>query len=255
MSSKKPLVGILGGMGPQAGLDMAGKIIAMTRTERDQEHLPFVLFSMPGEIADRSAYLRGEAVENPGYAIAKQLEKMSTLGVTIAVIACNTAHAGPIYDLVLKLLKDRGHELPMLHLVRETVEYIRREHPAIQKIGVLGTQGTYHSNLYGQALADVSLQSILPEPAIREEVVQTAIYAPKYGIKASPGVITDKARELARSAVRHVRQCGAEAVILACTELPLAIAEEQFEGIPVIDPARIVARRLVQLCCPEKLVG
>lgn len=255
MSKQKPLIGILGGMGPQAGLDLAGKIIAMTRTERDQDHVPFVLLSMPGEIADRSAYLRGDAVENPGHAIAEQLGKLSALGVTVAVIACNTAHASSIYDVALNLLKDRGIELPVLHLVNETIAYVGYQHPGIQKIGVLGTQGIYRSGLYGQALSSAGFQAILPDPAVREKAVHAAIYAPVFGIKASPGVVTEKARELVRSAIRHVRERGAEAVILACTELPLAVSEEQFEGIPVLDPARIVARRLVQLCCPEKLAG
>jgi len=255
MSNKKPLVGILGGMGPQAGLDLAGKIIAMTRTECDQEHLPFVLFSIPGEISDRSAYLRGDAVKNPGYAIAEQLEKMSVLGVTTAVIACNTAHASPIFDTALGVLKDRGIELPVLHLVNETVEHIRHLLPTIQNIGVLGTQGTYHSGMYSEALAAAGLQAILPDHAIREEVIHAAIYAPAYGIKTSGGVVTDKARELAHSAVRHVWDQGAQAIILACTELPLAVADEQFEGIPIIDPARVAARKLVQLYCPDELTG
>ncbi|MCW8925345.1 MAG: amino acid racemase, partial [Xanthomonadales bacterium] len=231
----------------------AGKIIAMTRTGCDQEHLSFVLFSMPGDISDRSAYLRGDAVKNPGYAIAGQLEKMSELGVTSAVIACNTAHASPIFDTALGVLKDKGIKLQLLHLVNETVEHIRHVLPAIQKIGVLGTQGTYRSGLYGEALAAAGLQAVLPSHAIREEVVHAAIYAPAYGIKTSGGVVTEKARELAHSAVRHVREQGAQAIILACTELPLAIAEEQFEGIPIIDPARIAARKLVKLYYPDRL--
>ncbi len=255
MSTKKPLVGILGGMGPQAGLDLAAKLIAMTRTECDQEHIPFVLFSIPGKITDRTAYLRGEVDVNPAHAIAGQLEKMANLGVTLAVIACNTAHARPIYDVALKLLQDSGAELPILHLVNETITHIRNEHPEIRKVGVLGTHGTYHSNLYGQALADAGLEAVLPDPVIREEAVHAAIYAPVYGIKTCPGAVSEKARGLVYSAIRHVRAHGAEAVILACTELPLAIVEERFDGIPVIDPTRIIAKKIILETYPDKLAG
>jgi aspartate racemase len=255
MSSQKPLVGILGGMGPQAGLDLAGKLIALTHAPCEQDHIPFVLFSIPGELPDRSAFLRGDAVANPGYAIAEQLGKMSALGVTIAVIACNTAHASPILDPALKLLRERGVELAVLHLVHETVTHIRDQHPGIRKVGVLGTHGTYRSNLYGQALADAGLLAVLPESVVREEMIHAAIYAPGFGLKTCPGVVTEKARELVISAIRHVREQGAEAVILGCTELPLAIVGEQIDGIPVFDPAAIIARKIILETCPGKLAG
>ena len=74
MNAPEPLLGILGGMGPQAGLDLAQKLIAATRADNDQDHVPFVLFSLPGSVADRTAYLLGVSGTNPAYAIADQLE-------------------------------------------------------------------------------------------------------------------------------------------------------------------------------------
>ena len=108
MTFPSPLIGILGGMGPQAGLDMAEKLIAMTQTQCDQDHIPFLLFSLPDTVPDRTLYLLGKNSDNPAYAIADQFEKMSKMGVTLAVMACNTAHAPPIFDVVLQLLETRG---------------------------------------------------------------------------------------------------------------------------------------------------
>ena len=105
MSLPTPLIGILGGMGPQAGLDMAEKLIAMTRAECDQDHLPFILFSLPECISDRTDFLLGKTDTNPAQAIAEQFEKMADMGVTIAVMACNTAYAGPIFDTALEILE------------------------------------------------------------------------------------------------------------------------------------------------------
>ena len=120
MTIRPPLIGILGGMGPQAGLDLADKLITATATQSDQDHIPFILFSLPGEIPDRTTFLLGRSESNPAYAIADQFEKMSAMGITIAVMACNTAHAGPIFDLALALLREKGIKLRILHMVKDS---------------------------------------------------------------------------------------------------------------------------------------
>jgi len=239
-------------MGPQAGLDMAEKLIAMTRTESDQDHIPFVLFSLPETVPDRTAFLLGKTATNPAYAIADQFENMSTMGVSIAVMACNTAHAGPIFDVALELLRAKGVELRILHLVRETVFHIRKIHPDVQRIGILGTQGTYQTRLYDQVLEDAGLEVVLPDPAVREHDIHAALYAPSFGIKTCPGV-TNEASSRIHSAIRHLQKHGAEAVILGCTELPLAIKEDQIDGMPILDPAKIIVEKLIRETYPEKL--
>ena len=238
-------------MGPQAGVDMAEKLIAATRAGQDQDHLPFVLFSYPGTVPDRTAFLLGQTDINPAYAIADQLEKMATLGVTIAVMACNTAHAGPIFEVVLGQLRDKRADLQALHLVDETISHLRPPLPLARRIGVLGTIGTYQSGLYEQALEDAGLEAVLPDPVVREEMVQAAIYAPGFGIKACAGRVSTEARRRVHSALKHLDSLGAEAVILGCTELPLAVDTDQLDGLPVLDPARIVAAKLIELVCRE----
>ena len=254
MTDRPPLIGILGGMGPHAGLDLADKLIRLTRTTSDQDHLPFVLFSFPDKVADRTAFLLGQAEVNPAYAIAEQFETMSGMGVTIAAMACNTAHAAPIFDVVLGLLKEKRIDLRILHMVRETVGRIRSAHPGVQRVGILATQGTYQTGLYDDALEDAGLQAILPDPVIREENIHAALYAPGVGIKACSGVVTEKAINKVRSAIYHLRDLGAEAVILGCTELPLAIKDHQVDGMPILDPASIVAEILIRETFPEKLL-
>lgn len=253
MTFPSPLIGILGGMGPQAGLDMANKLIAMTRTQCDQDHVPFVLFSLPETVPDRTAFLLGKTITNPACAIADQFESMAEMGVTIAVMACNTAHAGPIFDVAMELLHSRGVKLRILHLVRETVTHISEKHPGIRRVGILGTQGTYQTRLYDQALKDVGFEVVVPDADVRENDIHAALYAPSFGIKTSPGGVTREASTRIQSAIEHLRTLGAEAIILGCTELPLAIGEEQIDGLPILDPARIVAEKLIRETWPDKL--
>jgi len=253
MTLPSPLIGILGGMGPQAGLDLAEKLMRLTRTSRDQDHLPFILFSLPEMVADRTAFLLGRQPVNPAQAIAEQFGKMAEAGCTIAVMACNTAHAGPIFDVAMELLKEKGAKLRILHMVGETVAYIAGNWPGIRRVGVLGTQGTYKTGLYDRALEDAGLVTVLPDAGMRARV-HDAIYSTDYGIKARPGVITEEAGQRVREALRHLVDLGAEAVILGCTELPLAATEKEIDSIPVLDPAMIVAEKLIRETCPEKLL-
>jgi aspartate racemase len=253
MTFPSPLIGILGGMGPHAGLDMADKLITMTRTECDQDHIPFVLFSLPNTVPDRTSYLLGKTTTNPAYAIADQFENMSSMGVSIAVMACNTAHAVPIYDVALKLLRKKGVELQILHLIRETVTHIRESHPDIRRVGILGTQGTYQTRLYDQALEDVGLEVVLPDPDVREHDIHAALYAPSFGIKTCPGGVSKEASTRIREAIQHLQSNGAEAVILGCTELPLAVKDDQINGMPILDPAKIIVEKLILETYPDKL--
>lgn len=254
MTSSSPhLIGILGGMGPQAGLDMAEKLLKLTRTERDQDHLPFVLFSLPDTVPDRTSFLLGTEDINPAYAIADQFEKMSSLGVSIAVMACNTAHAKPIFDVVLKLLRERDVELRLLNLVNETINWIQRSLPEIRRVGILGTRGTLKTRLYDTALEAAGLEPILAGTTARDDEIHAALYSPSFGIKSCSGAITPEATSKIHAAIEHLHERGAEAVILGCTELPLAIKEEKIDRIPVIDPAKIAAERLILETCPEML--
>ena len=254
MTFPSPLIGILGGLGPQAGLDLAEKLTRLTQAKRDQDHIPFILFSLPEMVGDRTAYLLGREEINPAHAIAEQLEKMSTMGITIAVMACNTAHAGPIFDVAQDLLRKKGIDLPILHMVQETVAYIREAYPQVQRVGVLGTQGTYQTGLYDQALVAAGLQAIVPDPDIREHQIHKAVYSPDFGIKARSDPVSEEAASRVLSAIRHLRALGAEVIILGCTELALAVREGEIDGILILDPARIIAEKLIRKTYPDKLI-
>lgn len=79
-------------------------------------------------------------------------------------------------------------------------------------------------------------------------------YDPSFGIKTCDGPVTLQAMERVRSAIDHVGQLGAELVILGCTELPLAVEDDDINEMPIIDPAKIMAKKLVLETSPAKLV-
>ena len=110
-----PLIGIIGGVGPFAGLDLQRKILEQTVAAADQEHLPVISVSWPGPIADRTEYLLGRVPENPAYAILEQLRLLAAAGATVAGIPCNTAHAPAIFDVIRAGVA--AEDLSLIHIL------------------------------------------------------------------------------------------------------------------------------------------
>ncbi|MYD56253.1 MAG: aspartate/glutamate racemase family protein [Rhodothermaceae bacterium] len=244
-----PFIGIIGGMGAQAGLDLAEKVIAETTAAKDQEHLPMALLSYGHKIGDRSAYVFGEITKNPGFAIASVARTLAELGVRVAGIPCNSAHAPEIFNALTSSLKDLN--IRILHLIHETIRFIQEALPSITQIGCLSTLSVHRLGLYQSAVERAGLTPIMPSNEIAEHVVHRAIFDPIFGIKAKSAPVTPQARDMVLSAVHTCCDLGAEAVILGCTELPLAVPH--MPDVTLIDPARALARALIRETSPHKL--
>ncbi|MEW6359189.1 MAG: amino acid racemase [Planctomycetota bacterium] len=250
--SAKRLIGIVGGVGPYAGIDLAQKVFDQTKASSDQEHLPVALLSLPEEIVDRTEYLLGHVHTNPAHAIACVILQLDQLGAAVVGIPCNTAHAPAIFDVILDELAKAGSAVKVLNMIVETAAVICREHPRIRTVGVLCTTGTARSGVYADTLRKAGLEVVMPDSAL-QEAIHRAIYDPKTGIKAQANPVTSEAMEVLTGAIHALQQQGAEAVLLACTEIPLAVAPRSFADMLVLDPTLILARALIREINPSKL--
>ncbi|MEZ4701520.1 MAG: amino acid racemase [Rhodothermales bacterium] len=248
-----PMIGVIGGMGPYAGLDLVRKVFDETRTAVDQDHLPLALLSIPGDIVDRTEYVIGAIAENPAYAIARIAGMLERAGVTVAAIPCNSAHSPPIFDVVLDVLRQAGSRLRLVHLIEETARHLASRPIPPKRVGVLSTTSVFRLGLYRDALDRAGIEAVLPSAAIQENVVHAAIYAPEYGIKACSNPVSTRARADLEGVIAALAERGAEAVVLGCTELPLALPGTHAAGLPLIDPTRILARALIRETYPERL--
>ena len=247
------MIGIVGGVGPYTGLDLFRKVLDNTLAERDQEHLDVVLLSVPSGIMDRTDYLLGKSGINPAFAIAEVLIKLEAAGAGVAGIPCNTVHAPEIFSLILERIHRRDSRIKVLHLINETVSHIGISHPDLTRIGVLSTTGTYRSGIYQNALEKSGYRVILPPAEMQERLIHPAVYDPEYGIKARSNPVHPRARENLLSGIRYLKDQGAEAVIMGCTEIPLALSGEQTGQTVLFDPAHILARALIRTVDPGKL--
>ncbi|OGV50219.1 MAG: hypothetical protein A2017_00180 [Lentisphaerae bacterium GWF2_44_16] len=226
-------IGILGGLGPAATVDIFDKIIKNTPASRDQEHIKVIIENNP-QIPDRTAALKGKD-ENPGIAMLATAEKLRDAGVDFIIVPCNTAHV---------FLKDIQQHIktPILSMIEETAEYIAKDFPKLRKAGLLATSGTVGSKVYEAPLQSKNIALLVPCPETQESCVMEAIYG-KGGIKA--GNKTGTPKELLLKAARELVANGAELIILGCTEIPLALKNGDIE-VPFIDPTEILAKSAVR---------
>jgi len=246
------MIGVVGGLGPYAGLDLVRKIFDETDARTDQDHLPVAMLSVPASIPDRTEFLLDKTDVNPAHRVADLIRQLESIGATVVGIPCNTVHAPPILDIVLADLAEAGSTVKLIHMITEVKHWIEEEHPVVKTVGVLATTGTCLAGVYKGVFESGGLAAVCPDEAAQQDV-HDAIYDPAHGIKAQSGPATEQARKALLRAAQHLRERGAEAIVLGCTEIPLAITESELEGTPVIDATRVLARALVREAAPEKL--
>ena len=108
------IIGIVGGVGPYAGLDLMKKILGQTAVTPgilvDQEHLTVINYSGPAQVTDRTKFLTGKTAVNPAVALFEQLMKLESAGATVAAVPCNTAHARPIFEPLEMMMESSGSD-------------------------------------------------------------------------------------------------------------------------------------------------
>lgn len=248
------VIGVVGGVGPHAGLDLGKKVLEQTRAATDQEHLNMVLLSWPRHVPDRTAFLLGRSTDDPVPGMVRCVQALESVGATVAGIACNTAHAPSLFNRLIASLQASGGTIGVINMILEVARFIKFHFPEVRRVGVLATDGTVTTNAYGEVLAQEGLSTVYPDARVQRELVHSAIYDRAYGIKAVSTPVTERARAAVLAAATHLlTDKGAECLVLGCTELPLAVSEKFLHGRPVIDTSMVLARALVASVDPERL--
>ena len=225
------VLGIFGGMGPEATADLYRQVVELTPAESDQEHIPTLIYSLP-QVPDRMASIRN----NDGSIIPFLVEGVTRLeqaGASFIAIPCNTVHY--FYDEM-----DRAVSIPVIHMINETVREVRENYPDIINVGLLATSGTIESGLYEEELVRNGYNVIIPDEIIESEKVMKAVY----GIKA--GTDRQVNEDLLFEAGNHVIEKGADLIILGCTEIPLAFNSSRVD-VPVVNATEVLATRAIEL--------
>ena len=229
-------LGVLGGMGPLAGAQFALRVAALTPAAADQAHIPVILRNDP-RIPDRStAHMAGGPSPLP--AMREGIRFLEASGSQVIAIPCNTAHLW--YDELAA-----SASVPVLHIVQSVVDDLVRQGVPSGRIGLMGTTATLALGLYQRHLEAAGYECIVPT----DEEVETECMGAIRAVKAGQ---MEASIEPAVRCVNVLHDRGADAVVLGCTELPLAIPHALRAGLgPLSDSIDALALAAIAHCRPD----
>ena len=239
------MIGILGGMGTQAGLDFCNKLAMLNRGKIDQEYPLFLLYNksnIPGRPesigvqARKFSDLPRNAKDNTKYnkvlkSLLEGCRSLEKSGCTFIVIPCNTAHYW--YEDLKRKIK-----IPIINMPKEVFLHTKKICKNYSKIGLLATEGTLKTKIY-EKLFKNEYKLIKPLDSLQIKSVNKTIQHVKMGnIKLAEKSI--------KPAINYLIKNSCKKIILGCTELPIAIfAFKSLNNIKVsklyLDPNLILA--------------
>ena len=239
------MIGILGGMGTQAGLDFCNKLAILYRGKIDQDYPLFLLYNKsnipgrPESIGIHTGKLSNKTNNNKSKKKYELVLKSLVNGCKLLkkskckfiVIPCNTAHYW--YDDLKNKIK-----LPIINMPKEVFTYAKKKCKKNSSIGLLATEGTLKTGVYNKFF-DKDYNLVFPNKSIQNSSVNKAIKLVKMGkVKLANKVI--------KGAINYLIKKKCKKIILGCTELPIAIfAFKSFKTIKsskiFLDPNLILA--------------
>src|SRR5690606_8216018 len=210
--------------------DFMARVVALTRAERDQEHLRMLVDHNP-RVPNRQDAIRSGDPEVPRV-LADMARRLERPGADFLVMPCNSAHA--FADAIRAATR-----IPLVSIIEESVRELARVAPAARRVGVLATDGLLEAGLFQRALAEAGYEPLLPEAPDLESLM-ALIHRIKAG--ETGGDLPERMGEL----VRTRAAAGAGAVIAGCTEIPLVLRTAD-APVPVVSSTEVLAHRTVEL--------
>ena len=239
------MIGILGGMGTQAGLDFCNKLAILYRGKFDQDYPLFILYNksnIPGrpesigvQTGNLSNKKNNKKSQKKYLLVLKSLIKgcqvLKKSKCKFIVIPCNTAHYW--YDDLRKKIN-----IPIINMPKEVFKFTKKNCKKNSKVGLLATEGTLKTGVYNNFF-DKNYNLMIPSENIQKNSVNKAIKYVKMGnVRAAEKAI--------KPAINYLMSIKCKKIILGCTELPIAIfAFKSFKNIKsskiFLDPNLILA--------------
>jgi aspartate racemase len=224
VTSMHRVVGIIGGMGPEATLDLLRRVLAKTPAQDDQDHIHLLVESNP-KIPSRIAHLIEGTGADPTPELIRIAVNLQRAGADALAIPCNTAHA---YAHSIR----RAVTIPLLDMIDLTVEQIAGS-PRIARVGLLASSAVLATELYAKAFSDRGIAVVRP---VRQDEVMALIKAVKRGDTGS-----QIQTALGRIALELAEQC--DVLLIGCSELSVIAAAVT---CPVVDSLEVQAEAIVK---------
>ncbi|MFP4424586.1 MAG: aspartate/glutamate racemase family protein [Candidatus Woesearchaeota archaeon] len=229
MALKK--IGILGGMGPEASANLYYKMIYYCQNKyhavQDTDYPPMFIYSLPLYGFDESGIVNKELVLEQ---LIHGIDLLENAGSDLIVIPCNTVH------IFINELRVRS-PIPVISIIEETIKKIKKGNHSV--VGLLGSETTLKLQLYQEQLSENNINYISPEEDENSVLKQLIL-------EVMSGKVENNTKNNAISIIRKMEKRSANAIVLGCTEIPLAISQEDV-NLKVYDTLQILAEAAVDL--------
>lgn len=226
LSNKKfKTIGVLGGMGAAASADFYMRVVNIAQkkyqAEADDDFPPMWIYNLPVTGFDETGFVEPESVKNQ---MITAVDRLAKAGSDFVVIPCNTAHF--FYKEMQATIP-----IPILSILEVTVKAV--QDVGFSKVGLLNSQSTKHFHLYEDIFSKNNIDTLSTTDEEQQRVSQVIGHV----ISGTQGY---NDIEQLNNIVRRFAQAGMEAVILGCTELPLAFSQKDCD-LPLFNTTELLA--------------
>ena len=228
---KEKTVGVIGGMGPEATVDLMRRVLRATPAKDDVDHIRMVVDNNPKVPSRMRAIVEGTG-EDPAATMAEMARKLAEWGVDFLAIPCNTAHY--YYDQVTSAVN-----IPVLNMIELTAKTVIAESSGIRTVGLLASTAVLLTQLYDKRFQAKAVDVIHPSSKLQDRLM-AAIR------KVKTGRYGQDVRDTLRSAANELVDRRAEVLIIACTELSV-IADAVDVDVKLYDSSQVLAETIVRM--------
>jgi aspartate racemase len=228
---REKIVGIIGGMGPEATVDLMARIIKVTPAVDDVDHIRMIVDNNPKVPSRIKALIDGNG-ESPIPHLQEMARRLESWGVDFLAMPCNTAHH---YHLDIQKVVT----IKVLNMIDLTVESVIEQYPDLKRAGLLASTAVIRLKLFERPFS--AKKVIIQTPADRNQM--GIMHAIKKIKTSNYGGEVVEAIQLAAD---DLVEKGAEVLLVACTEISI-ISKQIASTVRILDSAQILAESIVRV--------
>lgn len=220
--------GVIGGMGPEATIDLMYRVFQQTTADDDEGHIRLLVDNNPKVPSRIKAIIEGNG-QSPAPCMIKMAKGLVNQGADFLVIPCNTAHF--YYRDVAESV-----DVPVINLLDITAQQMLNEQ--CLKVGLLGSTALQLTNIYGDVFKQYGLTPTYPDLTYQDELMSLI-----KAIKAKSFTETDL--NILHTLQIHMASKGVDCLALVCTELSV-IKDKIQSDVPVFDAVDILSKEIIE---------
>lgn len=232
MTARQPVVGVIGGMGPEATIDLMRRVLAATPAVDDIDHIRMIVDNN-SKVPSRMKALIDKTGEDPTPVLVGMAKGLVQAGADFLVIPCNTAHH------YLPAIQ-QAVACPVADMIGLSIARIRSELGSNARIGLLASPAVRLTGLFERRCREAGIDVLWPEGAD-----DAAVLATIKAVKA--GGVSDSQMKAYRAAARHLVEQGAGLLVIACTELSI-VGNLDGLGAPAMDTLDVLVADILARC-------